>query len=199
MICDHLRLGISSKITEGNIDHFSSEHHDLQPRQSVTYGLQTCTEQDRYDTNGVSMGSVFETSGHTFERPTSSLLTCAIQTYEKINVTHAASRLDPLVDEVLRHFRAGHLSHPLVRGMTMDVLGTLETINDKPQNSTVKSSIFGVDVPVCSNDYQESTTTEARRCPINEYIHYTQTVQPPPKFTVTYHPDCVTNQPNQFY
>ncbi|KAF6779039.1 hypothetical protein AHF37_01875 [Paragonimus kellicotti] len=199
MICDHLRLGTSAKITGGSVGHFSSGQHDLQTRQSGTYGPITCTEQDRYDANGVSMGSVFETNGRMFERPTSSLFTFAVQTYDKINVTHAAARLDPLVDEVLRHFRAGHLSHPLVRGMTMDVLGTLETINDEPQNSTAKSSIFGVSAPVCLNDYQESTTTEAHRCPINDYVHYTQAVQPPPKFTVVYHSDCDVNQSNQFY
>ncbi|KAF5400303.1 hypothetical protein PHET_06579 [Paragonimus heterotremus] len=197
MICDHLRLGTFSKTTEGSVGHFSSEHHELQPRQSGTYGPQTCTEQDRYDANGVLMGSAFEINDRTFDRPTSSLLTCAVQTYEKINVTHAAARLDPLVDEVLRHFRAGHLSHPLVRGMTMDVLGTLETINGEPQNSTARSSIFGVDAPVCLNDYHELTETEDSRCPIN--AHYTQAVQPPPKFTVTYHSDCATDQPNQFY
>ncbi|KAF8565894.1 hypothetical protein P879_03562, partial [Paragonimus westermani] len=199
MICDHLRLGTSLKITEGNVGHFSSEQYDLQARQSGTYGSQTCTEQDRYGTNGGSMGSVFETNGSTFDRPTSSLLSRAVQTYEKLNVTHAAARLDPLVDEVLRHFRAGDLSHPLVRGMTMNLLGTLETINDETQNPFAKSSVFGVEVPAPLNDYPASTGAEASRCSMNECFHYTQAVQPPPKFTVTYHSDCATDQPNQFY
>ncbi|KAA3681682.1 uncharacterized protein DEA37_0006174 [Paragonimus westermani] len=198
MICEHLRLGTSMKITEGSFGHFSSEQFDLQARQSGTYGSQTCTEQDRYGTNGGSIGSVFGTNGSTFERSTSSLLTRAVQTYEKLNVTHAAARLDPLVDEVLRHFRAGDLSHPLVRGMTMNVLGTLETINDATQNQIVKSSVFGVEVPACLNDYPASTGAQANRCSMNDYFHYTQAVQPPPKFTVTYHSDCVTDQPNQF-
>ncbi|TGZ68359.1 hypothetical protein CRM22_004319 [Opisthorchis felineus] len=120
-----------------------------------------------------------------------SLTSHALHIYENTHMTHAASRTDALVEEILRIFRAGQTSHPLVRGLAIDdVSPTIASTSEPVEATQVQSINFcPTSCQKAAVTYKAPSKTSASFMNDSDYLEFVSSFHPPPKFTVSYLPD----------